>query len=162
MKIKRCQITGCILGLFLAAGCAQVPNQRGSWTGIAVPLTLNHIDGIAHEAVGFQIEGGTKIGDGNLKGWYGPPLTAKQKNEFLCRSPVLADTERYLLPLGDYLHHRLQIQGKITGRGALDRLDNRIVEWFQAPSNRLSGSHLPRANTLATKMSNIKDLGLAQ
>ena len=122
MKPKLLLCLALVLSGGLFAGCGlmveNMPSQKGTWIGIATPVTLYDAKRMPHDALQLVIqEGPAYWGDGPLKG------------QFILPKAVIVDKKYYTVDVKQYEGRRLKIRGEVEIAEVIDSKDGTILMW---------------------------------
>jgi hypothetical protein len=95
----------------------RMPSQKGTWIGVAQPVTLYDAKQLPHEVLQLVIQEGPTIDNGSIKG------------QFLLPKAVIVDKRYYTVDTKKYEGQRLKIRGVVEISVVIDRNDKTELMW---------------------------------
>ena len=118
MKIRE-HIFAFLLFILMLTGCAKMPTQKGTWTGVGERVTLYNAQGKPVDALCLRIQKGPNMGDAS---YHGSVVEPQHRNQFIAPCPILVDAGRYSYGSSLYEGRRLQVRGKVQPGPPIDRV----------------------------------------
>lgn len=147
------------LSVAFVTGCAKLPTQTGTWTGVGVPVRLYTAGGRGVEVAGFRIQRGPVMGDPSYRGGVFGSAKGVDRAKFIAEQPIIVDEQLRSYSPAALAGRKLQVRGKVL---VVSPIDSATGEELIRRMTELD-SALPTAAPAVIKASKcqIVDLGPA-
>lgn len=116
MKIRE-YLFAFLLFILMLTGCAKMPTQKGTWTGLGERVTLYNAQGKPVDVLRLRIQKGPTMGD---KNYHGSIVEPQHRKNFIAPCPILVNERSRSYDPSLYEGRRLQVRGKVQPGPPID------------------------------------------